>query len=114
MPESIAHGSATPSTSARGVVERADIDFVRMPDPAEPPDAEAAHDLFNSCAAHGGKARDHSARVRALEKLADFGFGRQRGLTSPPPPTPGGGPTADLAENAGDEQPSPFRFRSQA
>ncbi len=77
MPESIAHGSATPSTSARGVVELAEIDFVRMPEPPDPPDAEVAHDLFNSCAARGGKARDHSARVRALEKLADFEFGRQ-------------------------------------
>jgi 3-hydroxyisobutyrate dehydrogenase-like beta-hydroxyacid dehydrogenase len=29
-----------------------------------------AQELFNACAAHGGKAWDHSAMVRALELLA--------------------------------------------
>jgi 2-hydroxy-3-oxopropionate reductase len=31
----------------------------------------AAQELFNACAAHGGKAWDHSAMVRALEMLAN-------------------------------------------
>jgi len=36
------------------------------------PNTAIAQELFNSCAAHGGKAWDHSAMVRALEKLANF------------------------------------------
>jgi 2-hydroxy-3-oxopropionate reductase len=36
------------------------------------PNTATAQELFNSCAAHGGKAWDHSAMVRALEKLANF------------------------------------------
>jgi len=36
------------------------------------PNTATAQELFNACAAHGGKAWDHSAMVRALEKLADF------------------------------------------
>jgi 2-hydroxy-3-oxopropionate reductase len=35
------------------------------------PNTSMAQQLFNSCAAHGGKARDHSAMVRALEMMAD-------------------------------------------
>jgi 2-hydroxy-3-oxopropionate reductase len=31
----------------------------------------AAQELLNACAAHGGKAWDHSAMVRALEMLAN-------------------------------------------
>jgi hypothetical protein len=31
--------------------------------------------LFNSCAAHGGKAWDHSAMVRALEMMAGHEIG---------------------------------------
>lgn len=36
------------------------------------PNTANAQELFNSCVAHGGKAWDHSAMVRALEKLANF------------------------------------------
>ena len=31
----------------------------------------SAQELFNSCAAHGGAAWDHSAMVRALEMMAN-------------------------------------------
>ena len=41
------------------------------------PNTAAAQELFNSCAAHGGKAWDHSAMVRALEKLANFEIGQK-------------------------------------
>ena len=41
------------------------------------PNTANAQELFNSCAAHGGKAWDHSAMVRALEKLANFEIGQQ-------------------------------------
>jgi 2-hydroxy-3-oxopropionate reductase len=40
------------------------------------PNTAMAQELFNSCAAHGGKAWDHSAMVRALEKLANFEIGQ--------------------------------------
>lgn len=36
------------------------------------PNTATAQELFNSCAAHGGKAWDHSAMVRALESMANF------------------------------------------
>lgn len=39
------------------------------------PNTATAQELFNACAAHGGKAWDHSAMVRALEKLANFEIG---------------------------------------
>ncbi len=35
------------------------------------PNTATAQELFNSCAAHGGSAWDHSAMVRALEMMAD-------------------------------------------
>lgn len=41
------------------------------------PNTANAQELFNSCAAHGGKAWDHSAMVRALEKLANFEIGQK-------------------------------------
>ena len=41
------------------------------------PNTATAQELFNSCAAHGGKAWDHSAMVRALEKLAKFEIGQK-------------------------------------
>lgn len=41
------------------------------------PNTAMAQELFNSCAAHGGKAWDHSAMVRALEKLANFEIGQK-------------------------------------
>jgi len=41
------------------------------------PGTAMAQELFNSCAAHGGKAWDHSAMVKALEKLANFEIGQQ-------------------------------------
>jgi 2-hydroxy-3-oxopropionate reductase len=34
------------------------------------PNTATAQQLFNSCAAHGGKTWDHSAMVRALEMMA--------------------------------------------
>ena len=36
------------------------------------PNTATAQELFNSCAAHGGENWDHSALVKALEKLANF------------------------------------------
>ena len=41
------------------------------------PNTATAQELFNSCVAHGGKAWDHSAMVRALEKLANFEIGQR-------------------------------------
>ena len=43
------------------------------------PNTAMAQELFNSCAAHGGKAWDHSAMVRALETLAHFEIGQSVG-----------------------------------
>ena len=40
------------------------------------PNTANAQELFNACAAHGGKGWDHSALVRALEKLANFEIGQ--------------------------------------
>ena len=34
------------------------------------PNTSTAQELFNACVAHGGAKWDHSAMVRALEKLA--------------------------------------------
>jgi 2-hydroxy-3-oxopropionate reductase len=39
------------------------------------PNTATAQELFNACSAHGGKAWDHSAVVRALEILANFEIG---------------------------------------
>lgn len=39
------------------------------------PNTAAAQQLFSSCAAHGGKAWDHSAMVKALEMLASHEIG---------------------------------------
>jgi 2-hydroxy-3-oxopropionate reductase len=41
------------------------------------PNTATAQELFNSCTAHGGKAWDHSAMVKALEKLANFEIGQK-------------------------------------
>jgi 2-hydroxy-3-oxopropionate reductase len=41
------------------------------------PNTATAQELFNSCAAHGGKTWDHSAMVRALEMMADFEIGQK-------------------------------------
>jgi 2-hydroxy-3-oxopropionate reductase len=43
------------------------------------PNTATAQELFNSCAAHGGKAWDHSAMVRALEMMANFEIGQKAG-----------------------------------
>ena len=40
------------------------------------PNTATAQELFNSCAARGGKAWDHSAMVRALEGMANFEIGQ--------------------------------------
>ncbi|MBS0546072.1 MAG: 2-hydroxy-3-oxopropionate reductase [Proteobacteria bacterium] len=36
------------------------------------PNTATAQELFNSCTAHGGAGQDHSAMVRALERMANF------------------------------------------
>ena len=41
------------------------------------PNTATCQELFNACAAHGGRAWDHSAMVRALEKLANFKIGEK-------------------------------------
>jgi 2-hydroxy-3-oxopropionate reductase len=41
------------------------------------PNTATCQELFNSCAAHGGKAWDHSGMVRALEDLANFEIGQK-------------------------------------
>jgi len=41
------------------------------------PNTATAQELFNACVAHGGKAWDHSAMVRALEQLANFEIGQK-------------------------------------
>ncbi len=41
------------------------------------PGTAIAQQLFSACVAHGGEAWDHSAMVRALEKLAGFEIGAQ-------------------------------------
>ena len=40
------------------------------------PNTATAQELFNTCAAHGGRSWDHSAMVRALEKMANFEIGQ--------------------------------------
>jgi 2-hydroxy-3-oxopropionate reductase len=41
------------------------------------PNTATAQELFNSCAARGGKVWDHSAMVRALELMANFEIGQK-------------------------------------
>jgi 2-hydroxy-3-oxopropionate reductase len=41
------------------------------------PNTATAQELFNACVAHGGKGWDHSAMVRALEKMANFEIGQK-------------------------------------
>jgi 2-hydroxy-3-oxopropionate reductase len=41
------------------------------------PNTATAQELFNSCAAHGGSAWDHSGMVRALEMMANFEIGQK-------------------------------------
>jgi 2-hydroxy-3-oxopropionate reductase len=41
------------------------------------PNTATAQELFNSCAANGGAAWDHSGMVRALERMANFEIGQQ-------------------------------------
>lgn len=38
--------------------------------------ANLSQELFNTCAAHGGSAWDHSGMVRALELLANHEIGQ--------------------------------------
>ncbi len=42
------------------------------------PNTATAQELFNACTANGGSAWDHSAMVRALEKLANFEIGQAK------------------------------------
>ena len=41
------------------------------------PNTAAAQELFNACAAHGGRTWDHSGMVRALEMMANFEIGQK-------------------------------------
>jgi 2-hydroxy-3-oxopropionate reductase len=41
------------------------------------PATALAQQLFNSCVAQGGGAWDHSAMIRALEKLSDYSISAQ-------------------------------------
>lgn len=41
------------------------------------PNTATAQELFNSCAAHGGSAWDHSGMLRALEMMANFEIGQK-------------------------------------
>jgi 2-hydroxy-3-oxopropionate reductase len=41
------------------------------------PNTATAQELFNACAAHGGKGWDHSALVKALELMAGFEIGQK-------------------------------------
>jgi 2-hydroxy-3-oxopropionate reductase len=41
------------------------------------PNTATCQELFNACAAHGGKAWDHSGMVRALETMANFKIGQK-------------------------------------
>jgi 2-hydroxy-3-oxopropionate reductase len=41
------------------------------------PNTATAQELFNACAAHGGKGWDHSAMVKALETMANFEIGQK-------------------------------------
>ena len=41
------------------------------------PNTASTQELFNACVAHGGAAWDHSALVRALEKMANFEIGQK-------------------------------------
>jgi 2-hydroxy-3-oxopropionate reductase len=41
------------------------------------PNTATCQELFNSCAAHDGKAWDHSGMVRALETMANFEIGQK-------------------------------------
>jgi 2-hydroxy-3-oxopropionate reductase len=43
------------------------------------PNTATCQELFNSCAAQGGKIWDHSAMVRALETMAHFEIGEKAG-----------------------------------
>jgi 2-hydroxy-3-oxopropionate reductase len=41
------------------------------------PNTASCQELFNTCAAHGGSAWDHSGMVKALELMADFEIGQK-------------------------------------
>jgi 2-hydroxy-3-oxopropionate reductase len=41
------------------------------------PNTATAQELFNSCAAHGGAQSDHSALVRAIERMSNFEIGQK-------------------------------------
>jgi 2-hydroxy-3-oxopropionate reductase len=41
------------------------------------PNTATTQELLNSCSAYGGKAWDHSAMVKALEKMANFEIGQK-------------------------------------
>lgn len=42
------------------------------------PNTATAQELFNACAAYGGRAWDHSGMVKALEAMANFEIGQTR------------------------------------
>ncbi|WP_448206271.1 2-hydroxy-3-oxopropionate reductase [Azospirillum sp. sgz302134] len=47
------------------------------------PNTATCQELFNACAAHGGKAWDHSAMVRALEILGAHEIGQNHRVSEP-------------------------------
>ncbi len=47
------------------------------------PNTATCQELFNACAAHGGKAWDHSAMVRALELLGGHEIGQDHRVLEP-------------------------------
>ena len=47
------------------------------------PNTATCQELFNACAAHGGKAWDHSAMVRALELLGGHEIGQNHRVLEP-------------------------------
>ncbi|MGY0835345.1 2-hydroxy-3-oxopropionate reductase [Azospirillum argentinense] len=47
------------------------------------PNTATCQELFNACAAQGGKAWDHSGMVRALELLANHEIGQNHRVTEP-------------------------------
>jgi len=72
-PELVA-GGAIVCKSGKEVTEESDAVIIMVPDTPHVgislPSTAVAQQLFSSCAAHGGRAWDHSAMVRALEMMA--------------------------------------------
>ncbi len=92
VPESLTAGGAKVCANAREVAQSAGIDpgfriELHQKDlnlalstarkiGVSLPNTATCQELFNACAAHGGKACDHSAMVRALKTMANFEIGQ--------------------------------------